>query len=124
MCLMTPHLRRHFDAELDQVAAATARGDHAVAWSHLERAHVLSQRFAGPHVRIHWAMLRYGWARRDRAEVLGQLLRLLLAAPGSWTGRAPTGNTGGANVGIFQPMPIPDDLGRMLDGEKAGETGR
>lgn len=24
--------------------------------------------------------------------------------------RAPIGNTGGANVGILQPMPIPDDL--------------
>jgi len=41
---------------------------------------------------------------------------VLLAAPGSWLGRAPLGNTGGANVGIFTPMAIPEDLQRMLDG--------
>jgi len=36
-------------------------------------------------------------------------------AHGSWTGRAPRGNTGGADVGIFTPMEIPPDLRALLD---------
>ena len=36
--------------------------------------------------------------------------RLVVAGPGSLTGRYPMGNTGGANVSAFEPMPIPDDL--------------
>lgn len=117
MMAMRPNLRRSFAGELDQAAAAAAQGDQASAWRHLERAHVLSQPFAWPHVLVHCVMLRNAWARRDKREVAGQLIRLLLAAPGSWTGRAPTGNTGGANVGIFQPMPIPDDLAKLLGEE-------
>jgi len=59
-------------------------------------------------------MLAFGWRRRDRREVLGQLSRIIVAAPGSWLGRAPLGNTGGANVGILTPMSIPDDLQAIL----------
>ncbi len=59
-------------------------------------------------------MLKYGWARRDAREILGQLLRLVLAAPASWFGLVPWGNTGGANVPMFKPMPIPDDLTQVL----------
>jgi len=60
-------------------------------------------------------MLGYGLRRLDLREVLGQLARVLVAAPGSWLGRAPLGNTGGADVGILTPMPIPDDLQALLD---------
>jgi hypothetical protein len=67
------------------------------------------------HVRTHLAMLAAGVRRRDRAEVLGQLLRTLVAGPGSVTGRYPVGNTGGADVGALQPMPIPDDLCGLLE---------
>ena len=52
--------------------------------------------------------------RRDRREVVGQLLRLVLAGPGSLTGRYPVGNTGGADVNALTPMPIPADLIRYL----------
>lgn len=34
----------------------------------------------------------------------------MLAAPGSWTGRYPEGNTGRTWVGLMTPMPIPADL--------------
>jgi hypothetical protein len=60
-------------------------------------------------------MFAFGWRRGDVGELLGQFARLLLAGPGSWLGRAPLGNTGGANVGIFSPMPIPEDLRALLD---------
>ena len=70
---------------------------------------------AGPHVRTHVSMLGYGFRHRDRREVLGQVIRLMVAAPGSWTGRYPVGNTGGAHVSALSPMPIPDDLKGLLD---------
>jgi hypothetical protein len=68
------------------------------------------------HVRTHVAMLGYGLRRRDGHEIVGQLLRVVVAAPGTWTGRYPIGNTGGANVSALKPMPIPDDLQALLNG--------
>lgn len=97
---MSPGLTVHFEREMAQAVDAEATGDLPRAWRSLERAHVLSQAFAGPHLRVHWAMFAYAWRRGDVRELLGQLPRLVVAAPGSWLGRAPLGNTGGANVGI------------------------
>lgn len=111
---MGPILTRHFTEELVQARRLETAGDHEGAWRALERAHVLSQRHARPHVRVHLRMIGLAWRQRAWREVAGQLPRILLAAPGSWLGRAPIGNTGGANVGIFQPMPIPDDLQHIL----------
>jgi hypothetical protein len=112
---MDAALRKSFEAELVMAKAAQLRDDVRLAWRSLERAHVLSQAFAGPHVRVHLAMAAFAWRRFDIRELLGQLPRLLLAAPGSWMGRAPRGNTGGSDVGIFTPMPIPNDLHALLD---------
>lgn len=70
---------------------------------------------AGRHVSTHLAMFGAALRRRDLREVSGQLLRLVLAAPGSWTGRYPVGNTGGADVSAFRPMSVPDDLRAVLD---------
>jgi hypothetical protein len=63
---------------------------------------------------VHALMLRVGWARRDAREVAGQLARLVAAALMSkvWV---PAGNTGGANVGALRPMPVPEDIARLLD---------
>ena len=101
----------------ERTAARTARQrtDAEDEWRHLERAHVLSQPMAGPHVRTHIAMLGYGLRHRDGREIVGQLVRLVVAAPGTWTGRYPVGNTGGANVSALKPMPIPDDLQAVLN---------
>lgn len=107
-------LRDHFEQELQRASDSQRRGDFQGAWHFLERAHVLSQAHAWPHLRVHGAMFRWAWRRGDLRELLGQLPRLLLAAPGSWLGRAPLGNTGGSNVGIFTPMPIPEDLQALL----------
>ncbi len=62
-------------------------------------------------------MLGRGVADRDVGEVFGQVLRLMLAAPGSWLGRYPVGNTGRADVSEFAVMPIPDDLRAILGDE-------
>ena len=108
-------LQRHFEDALRGARAAEKAGALARAWEHLERAHVLSQAHALPHVQVHARMFGFALRRMDLRELVGQLPRLLLAAPGSWTGRAPRGNTGGARVGIFTPMPIPEDLQRLLE---------
>jgi hypothetical protein len=60
-------------------------------------------------------MLRIGWIRRDRREISGQLVRLLVAPVASATGFLPMGNTGGANISATQPMPIPPDLRGLLE---------
>lgn len=100
----------------EHTAARRARraGDLARELHHLERAHILSQPFAVPHIRTHVAMLRYGIRRRDGREITGQLVRLLVAGPGSAMGRYPLGNTGGAHVSAVEPMDIPTDLRAIL----------
>ena len=111
---MRPKLRDHLEQELAR-AASLARADSHAAWTALERAHILSQAFAGAHLRVHARMLLQAWRERRWSEVVGQLPRLALAAPASWLGRAPRGNTGGSDVGMFTAMAIPDDLRAILD---------
>jgi hypothetical protein len=107
-------LRTAWAAELDGARAARTAGDLSTEWTHLERAHILSQPMAGAHVRTHVAMFAAAWRRHDRHEVLGQLFRMVVAAPGSASGKYPVGNTGGADVSAFEPMPIPEDLLGLL----------
>jgi Protein of unknown function (DUF3703) len=108
-------LRGAWSDERAAARSARACGDLAGEWKHLERAHILSQPMAGAHVRTHLAMLAYAFRRRDSHEVVGQLLRLVVAGPGSWTGRYPVGNTGGADVSAFRSMPVPADLRAVLE---------
>ena len=108
------HLKASYRAELRAARVAYARRDAAQAFRHLERAHILGQRWAWSHTRVHWLMLRHGWRTRSAAEVLGQLPRIVLGFWGSVLGRVPVGNTGGANVPAERPMPIPPDLQALL----------
>jgi hypothetical protein len=117
-------LREAWVRETIAAGAARRRADGADEWRHLERAHVLSQPMAFAHVRTHVAMLGYGLRHRDGREIVGQLVRLVVAAPGTWTGRYPVGNTGGANVSALMAMPIPDDLRAVLDGPVAAPACR
>ena len=107
-------LRAAWAAELDAARAARSSGDTSSEWTHLERAHILSQPMAVAHVRTHAAMFTAALRRRDRHELAGQLVRIIVAAPGSITGKYPIGNTGGADVSALAPMPIPDDLRPLL----------
>ena len=109
-------LREHVQTELRTAKECKRGGDVAGAWGALERAHVLSQPLALQHTRVHGHMLRLGLVTGDLREVLGQCVRILLAGPGSLTGRFPVGNTGRARIGLNTPMAIPDELARNLDG--------
>lgn len=83
-------------------------------WQHLERAHIVSQPYPWLHTCNHAAMLALALRQRDRREALGQIVRLIVAAPGSISGRYPTGNTGRVIAGLKTPMPIPADLAAEL----------
>ncbi len=110
---MTPRLRAAFDGEWDLAIAARDQGDLDRAFIHFERAHILSQRHTWQHMRSHLGMLGIGWRRRDLREIFGQCTRIVAASPFSrvWV---PLGNTGGANVSPFRPMPLPADLQALL----------
>lgn len=58
-------------------------------------------------------MLRLGWQERDVREVVGQAFRFLTALLFThvWV---PPGNTGGSRVSAFRPMPVPEDIARIL----------
>jgi len=112
---MPAALSERLTANLAAARDEARSGNAVAAWTLLEEAHVLSQPWAWPHVRVHAAMLALGWRGRDRHEVTGQLLRIVVAGPGSMTGRYPEGNTGRASIPATQPMPIPDDLRALLE---------
>lgn len=107
-------LRAAYLAEHAAAAAARSCLDLDRAFAHLERAHILSQRHTLAHTNTHLRMLVIGWQRRDLREVFGQAMRSVAALTKSaiWV---PTGNTGGANVNPFKPMPVPPDLRAYLD---------
>jgi hypothetical protein len=109
-------IRRAWTEERALARQARSTRDRAGEWVHLERAHILSQPLAAAHIRTHLAMLDYAIRFHDRHEIAGQLVRLLVAGPGSALGRYPVGNTGGVNVSAITPMPIPADLQAVLAG--------
>ncbi|WP_433498800.1 DUF3703 domain-containing protein [Sphaerimonospora sp. CA-214678] len=108
---MPPAVRAAYRAEMN---AARTTTDIEQRWRHLERAHILSQPWPWPHTRNHVAMFALAIVQRDRREALGQVVRIIVAAPGSALGRYPEGNTGRAGVSLTQPMPMPTDLAAVL----------
>jgi len=106
-------LKQSYLAELESARRAEWAGDFQTAFTHLERAHILSQKYAFAHATTHLRMLRLGWRTRDIREVLGQFVRTIAALIFSriWI---PVGNTGRANVSAFAPMPVPEDLAEVL----------
>lgn len=113
---MKAALRIAIAQEMESAGAAEASGDFQRAIGHLERAHVLGQRYFLVHMHTHLCMLRVALRRQDTRELQGQAIRLLAVIPGYITGWIPKGNTGGANVSALKPMPIPTDLVPLLRG--------
>ena len=107
----TPAVRALYAQEM---AAARQSSHPAVRWRHLERAHIMSQPHAWLHTANHIAMFVLAIRQRDRREALGQVVRIIVAAPGSLTGRFPEGNTGRVAAGLMTPMPLPVDLAAAL----------
>lgn len=84
-------------------------------WLKLAEAHILSQPYPWVHTKVHWQMLRAGIRQSNNQEIIGQILRLLVAAPGSILGRYPVGNSGRSNVSMFKPMPLAHDLQKKIE---------
>lgn len=97
-------------SEMAAYRAARSARAFPKAWTALERAHIVSQPYLGPHIANHWAMLKFAAAQHDAKEAFGQVVRLALAPLGALTGRIPIGNTGRSSVSAFKPMPVPEDL--------------
>jgi hypothetical protein len=110
---MKPTLRNAFDLEMQQGIDLYQQRQFAKAFFHLERAHILGQAYIIPHTLSHWWMLKVGLKTHDAREVLGQIPRMFASVIFSriWV---PVGNTGGAKVSPFKPMPIPEDLKSIL----------
>jgi len=108
------NVKKIIDSEIETASELIESGNLESAFFHLERAHVLGQSITYEHTRVHWLMLKIGWRKRDVREILGQLFRIVGASTKTPFGIYPTGNTGGANVWFFKPMPIPDDLQKVI----------
>ncbi|MCZ7537188.1 MAG: DUF3703 domain-containing protein [Acidimicrobiia bacterium] len=113
---MPPAVRAVCRDEINSGRAAAHAGDVAAAWSHLERAHVLAQPFPVGHIGSHIAQLRLGWGTRDRTEVAGQVVRIVVAGPASVVGRIPVDNDGRARTPLRATAPVPADLVAILKG--------
>ena len=112
---MNTRRREAYDREVSTAEQLMNAGHGTEAYAHLERAHVLGQEQVLPHVLAHWLMLRIEFQRRDVLAALGQMVRIVLGAVGSAVGIVPRGNTGGSNVNMFKPMPIPPDLAILIE---------
>lgn len=102
---------------LHELARAKFFSSHDIAncWLHLERAHIIGQKYPVPHTAVHWEMLKFGFRIKSAKEIIGQLPRLLFGGVKSFVGTVPVGNTGGANVHPLKPMKIPADIQELFD---------
>lgn len=113
---MRAGVKAAFLGEMEYARRAETKGELALAKHHLERAHILGQRWYVPHIKTHFCMLRLALKRSDVKEARGQFVRLIGAGPFHLAGWVPVGNTGGADVSATLPMPIPADLQSYLEG--------
>ncbi len=112
------NIRPAVDHELKLANARERTGQMAASFRHLERAHILGQASTREHVRVHYRMLLWGLRQRAFREVIGQVTRIVGAATKTFLGWVPTGNTGGANISPFRPLPIPEDLRLTIERAK------
>ncbi|HSL01993.1 MAG TPA: DUF3703 domain-containing protein [Nitrospiraceae bacterium] len=115
-------IRPYVESEILAAHQAEAQGQPDVAFSHLERAHILGQTSTVEHVRVHWHMFLWSIRQRNIRECLGQVLRIVGAALGTAVGLVPQGNTGGTNVNSFKSMPIQPELAALI--KEARTSGR
>ncbi|WP_260681493.1 DUF3703 domain-containing protein [Aliiglaciecola sp. M165] len=107
--------RPYIENKLSQSDQARANNDVQAEFKYLEDAHVIGQQSTFYHTLIHWRMLQYGLRNRRPKEVLGQIIRLVGALTKTAIGLLPMGNTGGANVSAFKPMPLSEENKSILE---------
>ncbi len=113
-------LKPYFQTELLNYKMELRQGNLQRAWKHLERAHIIGQRYPYHHSLVHWKMLQFGFKIKSSKEIVGQIPRLLIGGVKSFVGVIPEGNPGGANVPALKPFPIEEELQDIF--LKAGVT--
>jgi hypothetical protein len=99
-------LKPYFETEMAHFRQAYAQSQLHRAWQHLERAHIIGQRYPYAHSYVHWKMLQFGFHIKCTKEILGQIPRLIFGGIKSFVGKVPAGNPGGADVPPLKPFPI------------------
>jgi len=103
-------LQPYYWTELEEYRTEYSSGNLENAWNHLERAHIIGQKYPYAHTLVHWKMLHFGFKIKSRKEIFGQIPRLIFGGVKSFVGKVPTGNPGGANVPPLKPFPIEKGL--------------
>lgn len=103
-------LASFYKIELAKYQTEYSNGNLKNAWNHLERAHIIGQKYPYSHTYVHWKMLQFGIKIKSRKEVIGQIPRLIFGGIKSFVGNIPVGNPGGANVPPLKPFPIEKEL--------------
>lgn len=111
-------LQYYYSLELAKYKYELSQGNMRLAWNHLERAHIIGQKYPYSHSFVHWKMLQFGFKIKNKKEILGQIPRLLVGGVKSFVGKIPVGNPGGANVPPLKPFPIEQELQDIFN--KAG----
>ncbi|MFT6335038.1 MAG: hypothetical protein ACI86M_002581 [Saprospiraceae bacterium] len=107
-------LKSYFDKELQLFNNEYRSGNLDIAWNHLERAHIIGQRYPYAHSFVHWKMLQFGIRIKSTKEVIGQIPRLLFGGVKSFVGKVPVGNPGGANIPALKSFPLAEDIQDIL----------
>ncbi len=107
--------RFEYEKELENFFTQLKLNDISSSWLHLERAHILGQFFWREHFYVHILMFYLSIRVLNFREAIYQIPRILLAIPGSIFKKAPKGNVGTSRVGIFEEMPISNDLEKILN---------
>ncbi len=108
-------LKAYFNAEIEAYKYELNNNHLEKAWLHLERAHILGQKYPFAHSYVHWLMLLYGFKIKNAKEVIGQIPRLLFGGVKSFVGKVPVGNPGGSNVPPLKAFPIDSELYHILE---------
>lgn len=108
--LIPSKLKPYFDSELEKFKLEYSNKNFEMAWKHLEKAHIIGQKYPFAHTFVHWKMLQFGFKIKNKKEVLGQIPRLIFSGVKSFVGKIPEGNPGGANVPPLKSFPIEKEI--------------
>lgn len=112
--LLTLALKPHYNHEIEGYHNQFDQGNIPQAWQHLERAHIIGQKYPFAHNYAHWKMLLFGIKTKNSKEIIGQIPRLVFGGVKSFVGKVPVGNPGAANLPPLKPFNIPIDLQKIL----------
>lgn len=114
------NIKPFVNKEIEASNNALIENDLELAFTHLERAHVLGQYVMALHLKVHFLMLMWGIKRKDIREIFGQALRIPGTIFFTWLNRLPTGNTGGANVPAFRKIEVSEELRKIIEDASRG----